>query len=108
MQERRRSPRYWCSQMVEMSCRTEEDVVVTTTVLLEDVSREGAAVSVEAPIAAGKMVELRAPGFQAHARVRFCRPRENDFHLGLEFPSGVEWQPDQWQPEHLFLPSPRD
>jgi O-methyltransferase/methyltransferase family protein/PilZ domain-containing protein len=98
--ERRRSPRYLCSHLV----------VVLTDVslpgLLEDLSREGAGIALEAPLPIGAEVELLAGDLRTGAQVRYCLARETDFRIGVEFLNGVRWQPDQWQPDHLFLPPP--
>ena len=102
--ERRRSPRYLCSHLVEIRWLDSQGAAHAIPGLLEDVSREGAAIAVEQPIEAGTMVELITPGLQGRAEVRYCRPREQDFHLGLEFAGGCRWEPELWQPDHLFLP----
>jgi hypothetical protein len=97
--ERRKSPRYLCSHIVEIWHGRE-----TTAGLLEDLSAEGAAIAFEAPLERDELVVLVAGGLQAGARVRYCTRRENDYRLGLEFTSGSRWQPHQWRPDHLFLP----
>ncbi len=98
--ERRRNPRYLCSHLV----------VVLTDVplpaLLEDLSREGAGIALETPLPVGAEVELLAGDLRARAQVRQCLARETDFRIGVEFLNGFRWQPDQWQPDHLFLPPP--
>ena len=96
--ERRRSPRYLCSHLVELRAEVE------LPALLEDLSREGAGIALEAALAPGAEIELVTPGLRASAQVRYCLPRETDFRLGLEFLNGVRWQLDRWQPDHLFLP----
>ncbi len=97
--ERRKSPRYLCSHIIEIWHGRE-----TTAALLEDLSTEGAAIAFEAPLDQDELVVLVAPGLRASARVRYCTRRENDYRLGLEFTSGSRWQPQQWRPDHLFLP----
>ncbi len=99
-QERRRSARYLCSQLVEITVGGTRRL----TAVLEDLSPEGAAVAVEEPLEAGTTVELSAGHFQAKAQVRYCDARETDYRLGLEFVEGSRWQPSEWEPEHLFLP----
>ena len=98
--ERRRSPRYLCSHLV---------VVLTDLplpALLEDLSREGAGIALETPLSVDTEVGLLAGGLKTRAQVRYCLARETDFRVGVEFLDGVRWQPGQWQPDHLFLPSP--
>jgi hypothetical protein len=97
--ERRRSPRYLCSHLVEVAYGGR-----TTPALLEDLSIEGAAVSMDAPLEPGERIELVAPGRRARAQVRYCRQRETDFQLGLEFADECRWRPAEWQPDHLLLP----
>ena len=104
--ERRRSPRYLCSHLVEIRCSNGQAAAYVVAALLEDLSREGAAIAVEAPIEAGTILELITPGLQVRAEVRYCRPRERDFHLGLEFADGSRWNPELWQPDHMYLPPP--
>lgn len=95
--ERRRSPRYLCSQLVEIALGDR-----TVSGLLEDICVEGAAVSVEAPVEPGEQIGLIAPGMRAEAQVRYCRRRETDFLLGIEFAAPSRWRPLEWQPEHLL------
>ncbi len=97
--ERRRSPRYLCSHVVEI--RRGGQVAAA---LLEDLCLEGAGVAVETWVETGEAMELVAPGLQARARVCYCRPRENDFVVGIHFDEDFRWRPDQWRPDHLFLP----
>ena len=96
--ERRRSPRYLCSQLVEIGIDGR-----ITTALLEDLSLEGAAVSVEAPVEADTAIEFVVPGLTVRAKVRYCRRRETDFQVGLEFAEGCRWRPAEWKPEHLLI-----
>ena len=98
--ERRRSPRYLCSQIVELRL---DDAVPA---VLEDISLEGAGLAAEAPVPRGADLELVTPGLRARAQVRYCLKRETDFRLGVEFLDDARWRPDHWQPEHLFLPPP--
>ncbi len=93
MTERRRSRRCLCSHLVEVDGRT---------ALLEDISAEGAAVAVEAPLGSSGGIDLLASGRRFRARVRYCLVRETDFRLGLEFDGGDRWRADLWQPEHLL------
>ena len=102
--ERRRSPRYLCSQIVEVRRQQPDADPAPATAVLEDLSAEGAGVAVEAPMAVGQSIELVTPGLQAPAKVRYCLARENDFRLGLEFCDGHRWDLGRWQPGHLFLP----
>ncbi|MBI3664890.1 MAG: PilZ domain-containing protein [Acidobacteria bacterium] len=104
--ERRRSPRYLCSHLVEIRHSDGRGGIHAVSALLEDVSREGAAVAVETPLEAGSVIELVAPGIRFQAEVRYSRRRERDFRLGLEFADSCRWDPDRWQPDHMFLPPP--
>ena len=97
--ERRRSPRYLCSHLLEV---TKGRTILCA--LLEDLSAEGAGVSLEIPLHDGETVKLAAAGFSATASVRHCQPRESGFFAGLEF-AGHRWNPREWQPEHLYLPA---
>ena len=102
--ERRSNPRHLCSHLVEITARDSGGGERRLTGLLEDLSPEGAAVALEEAVAEGAAVELTAPGFRAAARVRYCETRETDFRLGLEFTAGSQWQPEDWTPDHMFLP----
>src|SRR5688572_9813094 len=98
--ERRRSPRYLCSHLVVVLADS------PLSGLLEDLSREGAGIALETPLPVGAEVKLLAGDLRARAQVRYSLARENDFRIGVEFLDGVRWRPDQWQPDHLFLPPP--
>ena len=106
--ERRRSPRHLCSHLVVVRQEVSNSADSTSTAVLEDLSREGAAISLETPLEAGTIIELSAPGLWVRAQVRYCRPREQDFLMGLEFADGFRWEPHLWQPDHLFLPPPKE
>ena len=97
-EERRCCPRFLCSHLVEITCPSGRQAAV-----LEDISREGAAVVVEAP-AAARILGFFGPGFQALAQVRYCLRRETDFRVGLRFEDGRRWQPGLWKPDHLWMP----
>lgn len=97
--ERRRNPRYLCSHLLEV---TRGNTFLCG--LLEDLSAEGASVSVEIPLRDGEIVKLAASGFHAQARVRHCQPRESGFVAGMEF-AGYRWEPRGWRPDHLYLPA---
>ena len=96
--DRRRNPRYLCSHLVEIVHGESKQHGV-----LEELSAEGAAVSLDTPIGPGEAVEMVAPGWRARARVRYSKRRGKDFQIGLEFAEGCRWSPDVWQPDHLFL-----
>lgn len=70
--------------------------------LLEDLSRRGACLSMNSPLALGAPVKLQAAGFKAEACVRYCRLGEYSFVVGLEFLPGFEWAASDWRPKHLL------
>jgi hypothetical protein len=97
--ERRRSPRYLCSHLFEISGAGAPGMAV-----LEDLCPEGAGIAADFPASPDDPVTLNFSGLLISSRVRYCYRRENDFRLGLEFTGGYRWRIEHWQPDHFFLP----
>jgi hypothetical protein len=74
------------------------------TVLLEDISAEGAGLAVESHYPKGLRLTIGAAGFQARVVVSECQRRETDFRLETRFREGFRWTPSVWKPDHLFRP----
>lgn len=94
--------RWLCSHLVQLFL--DDEPKAGETVLLEDISAEGAGLAVEAPYPKGLRLTIGAAGFQARAVVADCQRRETDFRLEMLFRDGFRWTPSIWKPDHLFRP----
>ena len=99
MKERRGSVRWLCSHLVDLANGSGP-----CPGLLEDLSEQGAGLGVDTAFEPGDQVEVRAPGVRLEGEARYCTRRETDFRVGVRFSSATQWRPEQWRPEHLFLP----
>ncbi len=88
--------------MITVSFRDQQEAPVETTALLEDLSPQGACLSLNLPLTVGAWVQLSADGFSAEAEVRYCKLGEYGYLIGIEFAAGQEWCWERWQPGHLL------
>ena len=102
--DRRSGERWWCSQLVTISS---PGAGGGQTVNMENISAGGACIAVDRPFDAGDRLHLKTAGFETAVTVVYCNVREDDFAVGLEFDSGFQWAPEDWEPDHLLrLPGP--
>ncbi len=91
-----------CSHLVRLFL--DHEPKAGETVLLEDISAEGAGLAVESHYPKGLRLTIGASGFQARVVVVECQRRETDFRLDTRFTDGFRWMPSVWKPDHLFRP----
>jgi len=94
--------RWLCSHLVQLFL--DDEPKAGETVLLEDISAEGAGLAVESPYPKGLRLTMGTAGFQARIVVIDCQRRETDFRLETLFRDGFRWTPSAWKPDHLFRP----
>ena len=91
-----------CSEIVNVSFQDQQDTQVATTALLEDLSPQGACLSLDMPLTVGLRVRLETDGFGREAEVRYCELGDYGYLVGVEFAAGEEWHRQEWQPSHLL------
>jgi hypothetical protein len=94
--------RWLCSHLVQLFL--DDEPKAGETVLLEDISAEGAGLAVESPYPKGLRLTIGAGEFEARVVVAECQRRETDFRLETRFRDGFRWTPSVWKPDHLFRP----
>ncbi len=97
-----REERWLCSHLVQLFL--DDEPKAGETVLLEDISADGAGLAVEAHYPKGLRLTIGASGFQARVVVADCQRRETDFRLETRFRDDFRWTPSIWKPDHLFRP----
>lgn len=72
--------------------------------LLEEIDAESAAIGVESPYPVGTSLKVEAGEFEIPAQIILLLPRETDFLIWVQFSDGRRWDPENWKPDHLYLP----
>lgn len=100
-------PQRWlCSHLVEL--RFDRDLFPVQAAILEEIEATGGALGADCPYPLGAKLTIKADSFEIPAEIIWRLPRENDFLLWVGFSAGRRWDPDTWQPDHLYrLPKPK-
>ena len=104
--EKRRSDRLMCSELVEIAFQDHTGHWVRETGVVEDVGSNGLGVNLSIPIDIGRPVTVSNSRFRHEATVKHCKFEEFGYVLGVEFSNGFEWDRRGWVPQHL-LPLPK-
>ena len=102
MSERRSEHRLLCAELLRLEWAEVSGWQKTTTVLLEDISSQGACVQMEVPVSLGAQVELFYGSTMIPATVSYCEYREIGYYTGLAFEEGFRWSEQNFQPQHLL------
>ena len=95
--------RWWlCSHLVRV--KREEPAGSVETGVLEEIRGEGMRVAVEDPCAPGQALTIKTDGFEQTTVVAACAQRETDYLVELRFCDAFRWTPEDWTPQHLYLP----
>jgi hypothetical protein len=70
--------------------------------LLEDISRSGLGLLLEAQVSVGTQVHVECPGGRMTGTVRYCQYREHCYFVGIELENGTAWSCDRFKPKHLL------
>jgi hypothetical protein len=71
---------------------------------LEDISRAGACLLMEAPIPLDTAIVIRSEGLDLQGAVRYCMDRDASYFVGVAFAEGTQWSRQQYRPQHLLDP----
>lgn len=102
--ERRSEPRLWCSELVEVVWK-ERGRVKRASAVLEDISRSGACVQLDAQVPQGAALRIEHPAQTFEGEVRYCIYRETGYFVGVRFREGQKWNEKVFRPEHLLDPA---
>jgi hypothetical protein len=90
-----------CADVIEV-CWTDNFGKQQAVGLLEDISESGVCLQMDSSIAIGSEVTWESPREVFNGTVRYCVYREIGYFVGVEFPAGMKWSEEVFQPQHLF------
>lgn len=102
MTEQRQYTRLLCAGLVGLQIHEPR---AAELVNLEDISRTGACVQTEHPLAPNTPVVLHYRDGELPGLVRHCSGSDSQYFSGIEFAWGCEWAPEFFEPEHLLNPA---
>lgn len=102
MQDRRSEVRMMCADMVEVCWRNELGRSKRAIAILEDISRSGACLQLEAPLPLGTEISWHVSGCKFRGLVRYCVYREIGYFVGVEMQTGSRWSKRTFRPQHLL------
>ena len=109
MAQRRQQPQeeawYLCSQLVSLEGQERDGL--ECVVLLEEIHTDRARLAVDQPCPIGECFRITTEGIEIRAVATICMRRETNYLIELRFLDGYRWSPEEWRPQHLFLPRPR-
>jgi hypothetical protein len=101
---RRIGRRFLCADMVEARWKDRAGRLRRTTVNLEDISRFGACLQMEAPLPNETTVVVCCQGGDLRGTVRYCLYRDSSYFVGVELAEGTQWSSVQFRPQHMLDP----
>jgi hypothetical protein len=101
---RRLSRRFLCAELVEVRWKDKSGRLRFYMSNLEDISRSGACLLMEAAIPLDTAIVIRSEGLDLHGKVRYCLDRDESYFVGVEFAEGTQWSRLQYRPQHLLDP----
>jgi hypothetical protein len=101
---RRSSRRFLCADLVEARWRDRGGRLQRGVVNLEDISRYGACVQMDGPLARDTTVLVHCQGMDLPGTVRYCLYRDSSYFVGIEFVEGAQWSRLPYRPQHLLDP----
>lgn len=91
------APRYLCSDLVTLRIGVTE-----STVNLEEIGRDGAAIESEEPITDGIRVEIRCGSVFFAGKVTEVERHEFGWRAEIEFSPLTPWSLEQFRPQHML------
>jgi hypothetical protein len=102
--ERRSSRRFLCAELVEVRWKDKSGRLRRSVANLEDISRRGACVQMEATVPLDTTIVVRCEGGDFPGTVRYCLYRDGAYFVGLEFAEGTQWSRRRYRPQHMLDP----
>ncbi len=104
----RSDARNLCADLIKIVWTDEAGDKRKELAALEDISRRGACLQTEHPIAVGTAISILYPAGRYHGRIRYCIYQHTGYFLGIEFDPGYQWSKTDYMPSHLLeLPPAR-
>jgi hypothetical protein len=98
----RREDRELCADLVKVQWETGPESPRSEWAILEDISPSGACLVIEQPIQPNTLVSLQFESDHCQARVKYCKPDNNNYLLGVQFEQGYRWSRRKFKPRHLI------
>lgn len=102
--ERRAEPRLWCSDLVQVWWKDTGRWKRKGFAVLEDISRSGACMQLEAPLPSSSLVRIKHPEWKVEGEVRYCVYRDDGYFVGVRLAQPFEWDEKRFRPKHLLDP----
>ena len=102
MAEKRREPRYMCSELVNVLIRYEDHTVQEAIANLEDISPSGACVQLDDAVRLGADIEIVCSACSFKGKVRNCRHADGRYDVGVAFDESGAWDASRYEPAHLL------
>src|ERR1019366_438049 len=103
MVDKRREPRYMCSELVNILIRLKDRTVQQAVANLEDISPSGACVQLDEAVRLGADIEIVCSSCRFKGKVRNCRFAGSRYDVGVAFDNPGAWDASQYEPAHLLL-----
>ena len=91
--------RYLCSELVVLKYDGAE-----TTVNLEEIWDDGAAIEMDNGVAAGQKVELLCGETRLPAKITLAAKHDFGWRVEMQFAPGTKWTPEVFRPQHMLDP----
>jgi hypothetical protein len=101
MPDRRVENRFACADLVRVDWWEDEQNSHSGEGVLEDISKIGACVQVEEPIAAGAAIAISFGGLRLFGTACYCVYRDYGYFVGVEFSEDSMWSDTNNAPAHL-------
>ena len=108
MLERRWERRLLCADLVQIEWHDDTGRMITTTALLEDISRSGACLQTDVPLPVEGLVQVIHGRKMLEGRVSYCAYRDIGYFAGINFTPNQRWSKKVFRPKHLTDPAELD
>jgi hypothetical protein len=102
MPERRSEVRMMCADMLDVFWKDGTGRKRQAVGLLEDISKSGACLQMEAPLPLGAQIGWKSSRQEFTGHVRYCSYREIGYFVGVEFDFRSRWSKRTYRPRHLL------
>ena len=102
MNDRRIENRFACADLVRVEWLNDEGRTEATEAVLEDISRVGACIEVEAKIPLGAAINIRLNNTLLFGNVCYCVFRDYGYFVGIRFSENSAWSSGSAEPAHLI------
>jgi hypothetical protein len=101
MNDRRIENRFACADLVRVEWLHDEGRMQVTEAVLEDISRIGACIEVEAQIPLGASINITLNNERFFGHVCYCVFRDYGYFVGIRFTENSVWSSGSAEPAHL-------